>query len=298
MVLRHPNVILAIAASLAVALSGCGGGGGSSMDMDSDNMPIDEMSDSNGMDHPQDGMPVAVADLSEIQLYGDLAEYGAVAGNSPAFGSITQSSNGNGISTDRVETTIDANGELNVVVRDGNGHVSLELNSRDHESDNLNGTAWMDDSAVDFPQDWSGNGWILSKQVGDEIVVALAYTAWEDTDITNYLAGGYWIKGSESGGVEEMGTFGDAGAGSVFAYYDDPASSWNKRVTGTASYLGAAEGAYVGSDGDAGVWWSRLKLDADFATSTISGCVGCLEADPMRDDRGIYILHERRRSEG
>ena len=29
-------------------------------------------------------------------------------------------------------------------------------------------------------------------------------------------------------------------------------------------------------------------LTADFATNSISGCVGCPEADPARDDRGIY----------
>ena len=202
--------------------------------------------------------------------------------------SITQSSNGNGISTDRVETTLDANGELTVIVRDGNGAVSLELDSRQHEHTNLNGTAWMDDEVDDFREGWSGNGWVLSKQDGEDTVVALAYTAWDDTDETNYLAGGYWIKGNEAEGVTEIGTFGDAGSGSVFAYYDGQDSSWQRPIIGTATYRGEAEGAYVQPDGDAGVWWSMLMLNADFSTNSINGCVGCLEADPTRDDRGIY----------
>ena len=264
-----------------MALAGCGGGGAMS--------PMDQRGDNSSVGPPDNMMPNggAMTELTESQLYGDIQSYREVAANSPAFGSITQSSNGNGISTDRVETTLDANGELTLVVRDGNGAVSLELDSRQHEHTNLNGTAWMDDSDEDFPQNWSGNGWVLSKQDGNDVVVALAYTAWNNTDVTDYLAGGYWIKGNEQG-VTEMGTFGDAGEGSVFSYYDDPNSSWQIPITGTATYLGEAEGAYADPDGDAGVWWSRLMLTADFATNSISGCVGCPEADPARDDRGIY----------
>ena len=266
-----------------MALAGCGGGGGSMS-------PMDQMGGNGGVGTPDDMMPNggATTELTESQLYGDIARYSEVAANDPVFGSITQSSNGNGISTDRVETTLDANGDLTVIVRDGNGAVSLELDSRQHEHTDLNGTAWMDDGDEDFPQNWSGNGWVLSKQDGNDVVVALAYTAWNNTDVTDYLAGGYWIKGNEAEGVTEMGTFGDAGSGSVFAYYDGQDSSWQRPITGTATYLGEAEGAYVDSDGEAGVWWSRLMLSADFATNSISGCVGCPQADPARDDRGIY----------
>ena len=265
----------------AMALAGCGGGGNDGSDpmlgmMETQQPPATT---------PDNDM---MTELTESQLYGDIARYGEVAANDPVLGSITQSSNGNGISTDRVETTLDANGELTVIVRDGNGAVSLELDSRQHEHTNLNGTAWMDDEVDDFWEGWSGNGWVLSKQDGEDTVVALAYTAWDDTDETNYLAGGYWIKGNEAEGVTEMGTFGDAGEGSVFSYYDGQDSSWQRPITGTATYLGEAEGAYVDSDGEAGVWWSRLMLSADFATNSISGCVGCPQADPARDDRGIY----------
>ena len=59
--------------------------------------------------------------------------------------------------------------------------------------------------------------------------------------------------------------------------------------SGTAVYLGAAEGAYVYGDNE-GVWWSRVILDAKFVDndSTISGCVGCALADPNGEDRGVY----------
>ena len=131
-----PAAVLAAAA--LVGLSACGGGGGSSNlmpEMPGGSMPLAEMQDGGGADA---GVPMQ---LTEAQLYGDTDIYRELAENSPNFGSITQSSNGNGISTDRVETTLDASGELTLVVRDGNGDVSLELDSRADLEENLNGTA-------------------------------------------------------------------------------------------------------------------------------------------------------------
>ena len=101
---------------------------------------------------------------------------------------------------------------------------------------------------------WRGNGWVLSKRDGNDTIVAFAYTAWEDTDVTNYLAGGHWAKVNADDEVTELGTFGDAGPGSVFSYYDGQDSSWEKPITRTATYLGEAEGAYVDPDGDGGVY--------------------------------------------
>lgn len=248
---------------IAVALSGCGGGGDS------------------------------LTSLAETQPFDGIEAFERLAANSPAFGSITQSSNGDGISTDRAETSLDADGNLTLTVRDGNGNISLQLNSREHVRHSLEGTAWMDDGdqAEAYLSDWSGNGWILAKQTGKDLIVALAYATWEDADATNYLAGGYWIRGNSDEGVKEVGAFGDAGAGSVFGYYDGRESSWQRPVAGTATYLGEAEGAAVDSqnpDRASGVWWGLLRLSVDFATNTVGGCIGCPDADPGRRERGIY----------
>ena len=254
-----------------MVLAGCGGGGGGSSPMSSNNMN----------DTPTTPTTPTVMSLTESQLYGDIAKYGEVANNGTNFGSITQSSNGNnGISTDRVETVLKANGELTVIVRDGSGDVSLELDSSQHEIEDLNGTVWTSDSET--PTGWSRNAWVLSKNDTNNVVLSVAYTLWENSDITNYLAGGYWIKANGTD-VTEMGTFGDAGTGSVFSYYDEQNSPWQRPITGTATYLGDAEGAYT-EDGDAGVWWGELKLNANFATNSINGCVGCSEVN----DTGIY----------
>ena len=272
------RVVCTLAMITTMALTGCGGGGGGVTAMPGPQQP------GNG----SGGSP----QLTESQLYGSIEKYREVAANAPAFGSITQSSNGNnGISTDRVETMLHQGGDLTVIVKDGNGNVSLELDSRQHEHTNLNGTAWMDDGDSNFPQGWNGNGWVLSKQDGKDVVVALSYALWEDTDDTNYLAGGYWIKGNEDDGVTEMGSFGDAGEGSIFGYYDGQDSSWQRPVTGTATYLGEAEGAYVDPTGDAGVWWSLLRLDANFSNNSITGCVGCRDAAAPTanpNETGIY----------
>ena len=80
--------------------------------------------------------------------------------------------------------------------------------------------------------------------------------------------------------------------GSVFAYADDTNSTWMRPASGEATYYGAAEGAFVWGD-EEGVWWSRMKLEAAFATQTIVGCVGCDAADPRFNppeglDRGVY----------
>ena len=247
-----------------IGLSACGGGGGSSKNLQ----------------------------LTEANLYGAgaIGTYKQLAANSPNFGSITQSSNGNidDISTDKVETDLEA-GKLTVTVKDENDNVSLELDSRTDLYENINNTAWMDDEHEDFREGWSGDAWILAKQDGEDLVVSFAYVAWDDSDETNYLAGGYWFKSNETDGVTEVGTFGDAGPGSIFSYYDGQNSSWVRPTSGTATYLGSAEGAYVGPDGDGGVWWSRLMLTADFPDSSIDGCVGCVEADPDRNDSGVYI---------
>lgn len=225
--------------------------------------------------------------LTETRLYGDIAAYRAVAANRPSFGSVTQSSNGNGITTNRIATSLESGGHLALVVRDGNGGVSLELDSRTDLEEDLRGTAWMSDDGL--PSNWSGNGWVLSRQDGSDRAVALVYTLWNNTNSTDYLAGGYWVRTSENDEVTELGTFGDAGPGSVFSYFDEPNPTWERPHTGTATYLGSAEGAFVEPNGDGGVWWSRARIDVDFATQTISGCIGCPEADPSGIESGVYV---------
>ena len=262
--------LFAVVAVAAVGLSGCsssdGGGGGSS-------------SDGGG----------GGSSLSESQLYGDLAAYEDVAANNPKFGSVTQSSNAvGGITTDSVETMFDGE-HLTVTVNNGAGSERFQLNSDDDVYVNLSGTAWMDDQDDDFPPDWSGDGWVLWQEDEDDEdsgVVAFVYTGWESAEIGNYLAGGYWIRYTGEG-VEEIGAFSDAGPGSIFAYADAEIPAWTP-PSGTAVYLGEAEGAYVYGDKE-GVWWSRVILDANFTDETIDGCVGCAAADPTGDDRGVNI---------
>ena len=241
----------AAACAAAIVLSGCGGGGGGG----------------------------GGSGFTQEQLEGNLTAAERLADAEPRFGSIVQSSNAeNGVTTDTVETTlaVDAatgNGVLTVTVMDRAGEESLSLNGREHLHTDLTGTAWMND--VELPAGWSGNGAVLAKRDGTATTVAFVYTAWEDADSTNYLAGGYWVTGSDdgSGGADyEIGTFGDFGDGSVFNHGSD---GWTKPTSGTATYAGSAEGVYHHAASGSGVWWGGLTLAADFAGGTIDGCVGC-----------------------
>ena len=274
------RAVCALVTITTMALAGCGGGGGGSSPMSSNNM--------NGIPTtpttptPPGNTGGGNSSLTESQLYGDIDTYSEVAANAPGFGSITQSSNGNGISTDRVETALHADGNLTVTVSAGNGTESLKLDSRQHQHTNLTGTAWLSNSPI--RQGWSRNGWVLSKSDTNNVAISVAYTVWENSDPTNYLAGGYWTK-TNGTSVTEMGMFGDFGTGSVFGYYDDQNRPWQRPITGTATYRGDAEGPYT-RDGDAGVWWGELVLNANFATNSINGCVGC---DEVLVDTGIYV---------
>ena len=126
----------------------------------------------------------------------------------------------------------------------------------------------------------------------NDTVVALAYTAWDDTDETNYLAGGYWIKGNEAEGVTEIGTFGDAGSGSVFAYYDGQDSSWQRPIIGHG-YLSEArlKALMSSSDGDAGVS-GGVDVDAQRRLlNELYQWLCWLSEKPIRAREGTGYLH-------
>ena len=271
------------AAACAIVLSGCGSSSGTTPQSMMKQPPatMQPPATTQPPAPPGGGGQNGGTNFTQPQLQGDLAAAARLADAEPRFGSIVQSSNAeSGVTSDAVDTalTVDAagNGVLSMTVTNGAGEESLSLNGREHLHTDLTGTAWMSDQ--DLPEGWSGNGAILAKRDGTATTVAFVYTAWEDADSTNYLAGGYWVTGSDdgSGGVDyEIGTFGDFGDGSVFNHGSD---GWTKPASGTATYAGAAEGTYHAAGGS-GVWWGGLTLAADFAGGTINGCVGC-STDP------------------
>ena len=234
--------------------------------------------------------------LTQQQLSGDLEAGKAVAGSIPKFGSVTQSSNfdGSNVTTDSAQTSFDGS-VLTLTVTDGNGDEDLSLNSRDHTYYALSGTALADDE--DAAAGISVGAWVLARQTSGTVTVAVAYTAWEDADSTNYLAGGYWVTASDDGvgAVDlDLGAFFDWGDGSGFNHGVD---GWTKPTSGTANYTGAAQGSYMyegtePENNDLGIWTGGLKLDANFSADTIDGCVGCTGVEAIYHYSALNDLTE------
>ena len=117
---------------------------------------------------------------------------------------------------------------------------------------------------------------------------AYVSVSWHNEDPTDYLAGGYWmhLKGdlaTDSITGVDMGTFID---GPEFS------SAPNLPMVGTATYRGRAAGLYTYTYGpmwqqfdprlldglkETGEFSCVATLTADFAASTIHGCIGCVE---------------------
>ena len=96
---------------------------------------------------------------------------------------------------------------------------------------------------------------------------------WSNTDVTDYIAGGYWLYADLGAGAVELGAFIDGPA------FDDVALTLP--ATGTATYQGRAAGLYVGLTGtdavapvgtfEQGEYGGSVRLTADFGANQISG---------------------------
>ena len=198
------------------------------------------------------------------------------ANNLPAFGSVTQSSNGgsiSGITTDAASTSFDGRDiQLTVSRADGS---SLRLSSATDLVDSVR-------DASNIPGHNTSRGDALLGYTDTSASAAAVYTSWDNDDPTDYLAGGYWIHA-----IGDVDTLTITGI-EVGAFVDGPEldGAANLPVRGSAAYQGPTEGLYAqqwGTDDPAvaqgsveiGVYNATIDLTADFGANTISGCVGC-----------------------
>ena len=210
---------------------------------------------------------------------GTLRAASQAANSLPAFGSVTQSasrSGASGVSLDRASTTFD--GDNFTITVDRQGGNNLELSTVDD-------IIYLNDPG---PSPLSSHttlndGYVLDYKTS-ETTIAYSAVSWDDTDPTNYLAGGYWLHGTGDLLSSNL-AFDEAGA-----YVDGPeidtASPPAMPVQGTASYSGSAQGLYAteyGTDTQAvqgstviGEYFATIGLTADFAAQTIEGCIGCV----------------------
>ena len=263
----------------ALALSACGGGGGGggitpSVTMTEDPSPMVEGS--------------SEVTISDVQDTASTVSAASQAGSSlPAFGSVTQSANRDGVSgvsTDRASTEFD--GETFVLKVDRQSGTDLHLSTAEDHT-----IAFLYDRSPVPGHDTGADGHIID-YTPSETTIAYAAVSWLNSDPTDYLAGGYWLHATG----DILGTFTIDEAG---AFADGPEISMSNRPTmpvrGTASYIGEAEGLYgveYGTDAPGyegtsaiGIFYADMALTADFNARTIGGCMGCnggvfLDGDP------------------
>jgi len=214
----------------------------------------------------------------------------AAAVNQPAFGSVTQSSNAGsvgGLTTDAASVTFDGTDvELSVTREDGSSFMLDGASAR---------FASIPLEKVMDGYTFRGDGLLGWDE--ESITLAAVYTNWNDTDPTDYLAGGYWMH--LEGSTDPLTVTGaEIGA---FVDGDEIDGTPTLPNSGQASYTGQAGGLYAAYNAvgvEVGEFHSDSSLDADFATNTVSGCIGCdytlitsVAADNAGNVVGTYVSH-------
>ena len=194
----------------------------------------------------------------------------------PAFGSVTQSRNSNvsGITTDVAETTFTGDRFTLKVTREDGSSFTLDTDT--------------DETDISSPENSTTTGrrsqtGVVAKADATSVVAAGALVDWSSTDVTDYLAGGYWLY------IEGDIASGDVTGAEIGAFVDGPELSGMPvlPVTGTATYNGIAGGIYAtryGSDAvvpegtyETGEYLGDISLTADFSTLNISGIIDSIQ---------------------
>ena len=247
-----------LAAISLLFLSACGGGGGS------DTPP--DISDG--------GPPPVALTVEEAQAAVAPRVLGAAqraGASTPGFGSVTQSTNqdGSGVTTDRARATFGSGPRLVVeVTRRGGGALSLD--TAQHTIAYDIGTSSTTGRKFGYA--------VMLKHSASQFTLARVATDWASEDVTDYLAGGYWLHAT--GDIYN----GRVTAAEMGAFIDGPEirETPDLPITGTATYNGVAAGLYAaryGSDvpnvprgtNEIGEFEGNLRLLANFGAGSISG---------------------------
>ena len=244
---------LAVTATLALltlAACGGGGGGGTASNGGLSGLTLTDARSANGSAARSAGAEAAT--------------------NLPSFGSVTQSTNAGsvaGISGDAASTEFDGRNVRVTIQRTDGSQLAF-----DGATDRIGG-----EPHPPVLPGYSYRSDALLTSTATTLSVAAVYTNWNNADSTDYLAGGYWMHLERRTDTLEI-TGADIGA-----FVDGPELS---RVAptlprlGTARYLGRAGGVYAyeaGRSTEVGEFDTDAQLTANFASNTISGCLGCME---------------------
>ena len=195
----------------------------------------------------------------------------------PAFGSVAMNLYSPNLAPVRsVDTTFTGDRfTLSVQRTNGNGFT---LDTDRHYAEVVSDSTTTANQVTERP---FATGYLVDVS-GDRVALAGATVEWSNADVTDYLAGGYWMTFDAEARSVDMGAFIDG--------TDYPASrdaAYTLPVTGTATYNGRAGGLYVASAGTdfplpgalgIGEYEGRATLTADFGTMSIGGKVDQIEA--------------------
>ncbi|MCY4327218.1 MAG: hypothetical protein OXC53_06490 [Rhodobacteraceae bacterium] len=186
----------------------------------------------------------------------------------PHLGSVTQSSNAtSGVTSETAAARFDGRGTQVTITRTGGSTLDL-----DSTTDRI-GDAEILDSPLPGT---TYHGERLLRTDANGTTLALVFTNWNDSDPTDYLAGGTWLH------TDLAAAGGALTRAEVGAFVDGPELDTAPTLpdAGTARYQGRGAGlyAYAGSSrlpDQAGELRGNVDLTADFATRTLTGCLGC-----------------------
>ena len=192
----------------------------------------------------------------------------------PNFGSVTQSSNPGrgGISSDAATAAFNGQ-DVQVTIARLDGSTFVLDTSED--------VFLKSPFASDIPELPHGQAAYIGELTNTSFYLAYVGVSWANT--SDFLAGGYWMRGN---GINTSSSSFEMGA-----FVDGPEISGPTTLPalGTASYQGTAQGFYHHTYGtrtsaniptgtqEIGEVTGTITLSVDFGNRTIDGCVGCTE---------------------
>lgn len=190
----------------------------------------------------------------------------------PAFGSVAMNLYSPNLAPVRSVDTTFTGDRFTLSVRRTNGS-GFTLDTDRHYAEVVSDSTTATNQVTERP---FATGYLVDVS-SDRVVLAGATVEWSNADVTDYLAGGYWMTFDAEAGSVDMGAFIDG--------TDYPAprdAAYTLPVAGTATYNGRAGGLYVASAGTdselpgalaIGEYEGRATLTADFETMRIGGRV-------------------------
>ena len=197
----------------------------------------------------------------------------AAAAVPPHLGSVTQSASGQAATA----TTDGRSFAVTIPGLDG-GTLTLDTATDAVWRENELGSRFSNEDAVQEAT--------LFRSSGGTSTLVTEAGIWVGSDPDDYLLLGYWLH--LDGDLSAQAAMNTVTAAAAGAFVDGPEFRLANRPTmpalGTASYAGRSSGFYsleYGNGGsragrtEAGRYFADVALTADFAASTIQGCIGC-----------------------